>query len=80
MAEVAGADAKFIAVDDYGNVYFADANRAERFTTINGLPPFSVAASSSAGGANWVCIITDATGNMWRGTGEGRDLTQVLEN
>lgn len=69
MAGVSGVNGVYVVVDDYGNVFWVDGTQGGKVPAdvLKGLPPFSVSCSSSHGGANESCIISDAAGNVWRG-------------
>ncbi len=76
MAGVSGVNSVYVVVDDYGNVFHVDGTQGGKGSggRIQGLPPFSVACSSSHGGANETCIISDAAGNVWRGKPRGGEF------
>jgi len=79
MAGVAGVNSIYVVVDDYGNVFHVDGTQGGKVAagTLQGLPPYSVACSSSHGGANETCIISDAAGNVWRGSPRGGGFKQI---
>jgi hypothetical protein len=60
----------YVVVEDRGTVFFVDGNSGGKIqatgSPLNGKAPFSVACSTSHGGAIETCIITNAVGDVWR--------------
>jgi len=79
MAGVSGVNSIYVVVDDYGNVFRVDGTHGGKADAGNlkGLPPYSVACSSSHGGSNETCIISDAAGNVWRGNPRQGAFTKI---
>jgi hypothetical protein len=79
MADVSGVNSVYVVVDDGGNVFHVDGSQGGKIAggTLQGRGPFSVACSSSHGGQNETCIISDAAGNVWRGKPRGGGFTQI---
>lgn len=83
MAGVSGVNGVYVVVDDKGGVYFVDGTQGGRIkaATFKGERPFSVACSTSHGGASETCIISDSVGNVWRGPcrPDGRPFVPVTQ-